>query len=400
MAYDNSGGLLVAWSVAEPTANTLYAARLNTRTGAWSATTIIETISNGAIAAPRLTCGSLGDCYLAWTHWQSGNYRTAQIARFDGSTLAWGAPSSPPLAASSWDVISATPVFDSAGNLTLLATTSAQIMAVRLNTAAQTWGLQNTYTLSASSLGVRAAMDPVGNISAVWVRDGASTRWVYGNYYNASTGVWSAEQPIDDRLNTPMMGSLWLTLDGMNAATVVFARGGFISEINASRLDPATGLWGPSTKISNIDPNINTAYSPNVVGDAAGYVTAVWDQIGVLWSSRFSPVSGQWSTPIAMSTTFGITGGPSGTFLATDIAGNVTATWSSRFGAAACRMLVNDGVWGPVTNISVPTIGSVVFSSDVMQTTSSAEGDVATAWYQRNDANGAQLYKLELNVLR
>jgi len=101
-----------------------------------------------------------------------------------------------------------------------------------------------------------------------------------------------------------------------------------------------------------------------------------------------------------MSATYGATGGTSGTFLAADIAGNVTASWSNDFGAAASRLLVKDGTWGTVTDISLPTAGSVVFSSRTMQSTSSATGNVATAWYQRNNVNGAQQYKLELNTLR
>lgn len=400
IAYDSSGNLLVAWHSAGLTTDTLYAARLNTTTGTWSAPTTLETVTNGAIASLNMVCGTTGDCYLAWTHVQSGSYRTAQIARFDGSTSTWGAPSTPPLTATNWDIISLSPVFDSAGNLTLLATTGAQIMAVRLNTAAQTWGPQNTYTLSASTMEVRAVMDPAGNISAAWVHDTPSSRWVYGGHYNASTSLWSAEQPIADMLNTSAAGSLWLTLDGANAVTVVFARGGFISQVYASRLTPATGLWGTSTRLDNVDPNTNSASGPKVVGDAAGYVTAVWSQHDGLWSSRFSPSSGTWTTPTPMSPSNSTTGGASGTFLAADVAGNVTATWSTDFGAAACRLLAKDSTWGPVTNISVPTAGSVVFTSRTMQTTTSATGDVAAAWYQRNDVNGAQQYKLVLNTLR
>ena len=394
IAYDASGHLLVAWHAVGPTTDTLYAARLNTTTGAWSATTTLETITNGAIAALNMMCSPTTDCYLAWTHWQSGGNRTAQLARFDGSTSRWSAPTAPPLSAVGRDIISVKPAFDRAGDLTLLATTGGDLMAVRLNIAAQTWTPQITYTPNASAMRMEMVMDPAGNIAAAWINAGTTTRWVYGSHYNANTGVWSAEQAIDDRSN----GSLWLTLDGKNAATAVFDRGGFISMVNASRLDPTTGTWGSSTRLDNVDTDVNAASSPKVIGHVAGHVTAVWDRYGGLWSSRFSPSSNSWSTPIAMSSTYGATGGTSGTFLAADVAGNVTATWSNDFGAAACRLSVRDGTWGPVKDISVPTQGSIVFSSRTMQTAISATGNVAAAWYQRNDVNGVPTYKLELNT--
>jgi hypothetical protein len=400
VAYDTSGNLILAWNAAGPTTDTLYTSQRSAATGTWSVPVPLASLTNGAIARPSLTCGTTGDCYLAWTQWQSGSHRTAQIARFDGSTSAWEVPSSPPLAGAIGDVNSVRPVYDEAGNLTLLATTGTQIMAMSWDATTGTWASPNTYTLGASTMESVVTMDPLGNISAVWVHDTPSSRWVYGNHYNVRTGVWSPEQPIDNMLNTTMMGSLSLTLDGTNAATVVFARGGFISEVNASRLDPATGLWGASTRLDNINPNVDAAIYPRAIGDAAGYVTAVWGQNSGLWSSRLSPNPGTWSAPVAMSATYGATGGMSGTFLTVDVAGNVTAAWSNDFGAAASRFLVKDATWGPVTDISVPTQGELVFTSRTMQIAAGATGDVAAAWYQRNDLNGTQQYKLEINISR
>jgi hypothetical protein len=242
-------------------------------------------------------------------------------------------------------------------------------------------------------------MDPAGDISVAWVHDGPSSRWVYGNHYDAGAGAWSAEQPIDDMVNTAMTGSLWMALDGTNAATVAFSRGGFIAEVNASRLDPATGLWGTSTRLDTIDPAADSAYAPQVVGDAAGYVTSVWRQNSGLWSSRFSPATGTWSAPVAMSATYGATGGLSGTFLVADVAGNVTATWSNDFGTSACRWLVKDGAWGAVTDISVPASGSRVFTSRTLQATAGATGDVAVAWYQQDDVDGSPAHRLDVGTL-
>ena len=399
VAYDAAGNLLVAWHVFGPANHTLYVARLNVATDTWSAPTALETVVNGGIAGLSLTCGTTGDCYLAWTRSQSGTYRTPRTARFDSATSTWGILPDPPVITTIEDVTSVRPVMDKLGNLTLLATTGAQMVAMPFNAATQTWSPQNVYTFGARAGQVRVAMDPLGNISAAWVHQGPSSAWVYGNHYDAGTGVWSAEQPIDDMLDTSLAGSLWLTLDGTNAATVVFARGALPSTIYASRLSPATGLWGASTRLDNNNPNANTAYHPQVTGDAAGYVTAVWNQPGGLWSSRFSPVTSAWTSPVALSATAGATGGTSLTSLAVDIAGNVTATWSTDFGVAASRWLVKSGTWGPVTDISVPSAGSLVFTSRMIETTAGATGDVATAWYQRSNVNGAQQYKLVVNTL-
>ncbi len=400
IAYDALGNLLVAWRAVGPNGDTLHVARMNVATGNWSATTTLETVADGAIGAVNLTCGRTSDCYLAWTRWQSGGHRTARMARFDGARSTWVAPLDVPLDTPTWDVISVQAVFGDGTGLALLATTAAEVVAVQFDTAAQTWGSRNAYVFSASTLEARAVMDPLGNISAVWVHDTPLSRWVYGNRYDARTGLWSAEQPINDALNTAMDGSLNLSLDGTNTATVLYTRGGFISEAYASRLSPVTGLWGAAARLDNIAPNTNSAARPVAVGDAAGNVTAVWGQNEGLWSSRFSPATGKWGPPTPLSATFGATRGTGGTFLSADVAGNVTATWSTNFGVRACRWLVKDGTWGPMTDISVPNTGTLVFTSQAMQSTTSVAGDVATAWYQRNDVGGVPQYKLEINTLR
>ena len=400
IAYDASGGLLVAWHAAVSTSDTLYAARLDPVTRTWSATTTLQSMANGGIAALQMTCGAAGDCWLGWVQHQSGEFRSARVARFDGATSGWGTPLVPPLTGAVDDVISAQPVIDAHGDLRVLATSSSQVMAIRLDGTTQAWDAPNVYTLGASSAIPRAVMDSQGNISAVWENDAIpTTTEVHGNHFDAVAGTWSAEQSIADMLNTSMAGSIWLALDGSNAATAVYARGGFTSEVYATRLDPATGLWGASTRIDVIDPAVDSAYRPNVVGDAVGQVTVAWQQNSGLWSSRFSPAQGTWSAPIAVSPTYGATFTTSGVFLAVDLAGNVTASWSNDFGAAASRLLARDNAWGAVTNISVPTSGTLVFSDRTMQTTCSATGDVASAWDQRNDVGGTPHYRLEVNTL-
>lgn len=398
ITYDATGALIVAWHAPVSNTDTLYTARRDIVTGAWSAPVALQSLVNGAISALDMTCGVAGDCWLGWTQYLSGAFREARVARFDVATAAWEAPLAVPLINSVGDIVSIHPVLDQQGELQVLATTSAQIMAMRRDAPTQGWGAQNVYTLSASSMETHAVMDPLGNISAVWVHDGTSTREVHGSHYDAAAGTWSAEQTMADQLNTAMTGSIWVALDGRNAVTAVFARGGFASEVNAARLDPETGLWGPSVRIDDIDPNVESASRPNVTGDAAGQVTAVWQQYSGLWSSRLSPGSNAWSMPIRISPAFGLSA-TSGVFLAADVAGNVTASWSNDFGIASARLPATGDAWGAVADISVPSSGTRVFSARTLQTTCSAGGDVASVWQQRNDTvSGAVRYLLEVNT--
>jgi hypothetical protein len=399
IAYDASGNILVALNLrGHLTGDTLYVNQLNVAIGTWSAPVALEVLADGQISGLNMSCGKLGDCYLTWNRFGpvNGNYETTtRIARFDGSSSTWGAPSTVPYGGL------ATPYFDSSGNMTLLIRTTSEIVALPLNASATAWGSPNRFTFTGSPVILpQAVMDAAGNIAVVWVHEGPSTRWVYGSRYNAATGVWSAEQPIADQLNTTANSPLWLAVDGAGAATVAFARGGFIAEVYAARLEPATGLWGASIRLDNVDPDRDFAMYPNVIADAAGYATAIWTQWGGLWTSRYSPGAGIWSAPQAMPA--GCSGGVEGTLLAVDIAGNVTALWSSGFGVGACRWLVKDGAWGPATDINVPTAGSVIFTSRTMRMATSPTGNLAATWYQQNGSDtgpGVQLHKLVLNTL-
>ena len=401
IAYDASGNILVAWNVrGHLTPDTLYVKRLNVATGSWSEAVPLEVLADDQISGLNMACGKLGDCYLTWVRsgLVNGNHETTtRIARFDGSTSTWSAPSTVPLTALGLNAGSATPYFDGSGHMTLLITTTSEIATLPLNASATAWGSPNKFTFNGSpAILPQAVMDPAGNISVAWVHEGQSTRWVYGSRYNATTRVWSGEQPITDQLNTTANSSLWLALDGAGAATVVFARGGFISEVYAARLEPATNLWSAAIRLDNVDPNRDAATYPNVIADAAGYATAIWSQYGGLWTSRYSPGAGTWSAPKAMPA--GCSGGVEGSLLAVDVAGNVTAMWSG----AACRWLVKDGAWGPFTDFNAPTSGSVIFTSRTMAATTNATGNIAATWYQQNGSNsgpGVQLHKLVLNTL-
>jgi len=392
IAFDAAGNIWVTWEVADLYNDTMYAARLNTATGVWSAPTTIDSVA-GRHYGQHMLCAQSGDCYLMWSHTQYSPFETApRVARFDASTSTWSAPIEPPMTGITGDLSTITPSLDNAGNLILLIATTTGITALPLNTATQVWGAPNTFTFSAPTFEAHAVIDSAGNISVAWIHGSPTTRTVYGGHYDATSRAWSAEQPIEDTYN----GMLSLALDGTGAVTALYSRGGFASFVSAARLDPATGLWGAPVRLDNVNPDVDGAFASNVVGDAGGYVTALWGQNQGMWTSRYSPVSGTWSPPSHVSTT--IYAGSVDTLVA-DAAGNVTASWSSDFGAGACRWLVKDAAWGPVTDISVPAVGSVIFTSRTMATATSPSGNVATTWYQRNDVNGVQQHKLVLNVL-
>lgn len=399
IAYDASGALLVAWRATVSSTDTLYAARRDLATGAWSVPVVLQTLVNGSIDALDMTCGAAGECWLGWTQYLSGNFKEARVVRFAVAAAAWDAALVPPFTSAVDSVESVHPVIDQHGDLQVLATTSSQIMAAKRDASTQGWGAPNVYTLSTSSGETRAVMDPLGNISVLWKAVGSSTFEVHGVRYDTASGTWSAEQSLADQLNAALSGSIWIALDGANAVTGVFSRGGFTSEVYAVRLDPKTGAWGGAVRLDNIDPNAEQATRPNVTGDATGQVTAVWQQFSGLWSSRLAPGAGAWSTPIRVSQVYGVSAS-SGVFLVADIAGNVTASWSNDFGLAASRLPAAGDVWSAVADISVPPTGTRIFSARTLQTTCSAGGDVASAWVQRNDAvGGVAHYELEVNTL-
>jgi hypothetical protein len=185
----------------------------------------------------------------------------------------------------------------------------------------------------------QVAVDPEGEATAVWLleREGGN-RSVVQSATRPAGGSWSA--PVD---LSPVKQDAWspqVALDPQGGATAIWeeeTRGAIQS---ATRL--AGGSWSPSVKLSAAG---EVGFAPQVAMDSQGNATAVWEgrrngSRGSLIQSATRPAGGSWSAPINLST-------PGGKAREAQIAvgpqGDTTAIWARSNG----RDLVVQGAMRP-----------------------------------------------------
>jgi len=129
------------------------------------------------------------------------------------------------------------------------------------------------------------AVDPQGNVTAVWTQAEDSEGRVWSNRYPAA-GPWGTAGRIDTEA-TGSGGSLDVAVDSIGNVIVVWR------QVNAGiwvNRYPSAGPWGTPVLISAANA---IAFGPRVAVDPLGNATAVWSQEASpdgrrdIWSSRF-----------------------------------------------------------------------------------------------------------------
>jgi hypothetical protein len=193
---------------------------------------------------------------------------------------------------------------------------------------------------SVDAWGPKMAFDRQGNALAVWLETdenymGAydSERpavFVWANRYSAVTGWGTAEAIarrglwlVDDHLNRP---EPLITMGANGNATVVWYSSGSVNSIHY-----IAGVgWGQKELIGGGGQLY--AATPNIAGNAAGDVVAMWWQAvtggGELWSNRYTPATG-WRIPTRVSSNIRPIDAAPGLApsIAMDGNGNVSAIW-------------------------------------------------------------------------
>jgi len=166
----------------------------------------------------------------------------------------------------------------------------------------------------------------------------------------------------------------------MLAAGLQSASGAVLGTALSSTFSTVAQQWGGVAQVSDSSAN---ALNAALATDAAGNVTAVWQQDtngtnNVVKASRYS--GGSWSAPALLSTV--ALGAAVNPVVAVDAGGNVTAVWrqfksASNYGINASRY--SNGSWSaPVRVDNVP--GNAVSPSLVAD----AAGNLTAAWPQSN----------------
>jgi hypothetical protein len=201
-----------------------------------------------------------------------------------------------------------------------------RIKSLRYTASSSTWGgaqfiaPDTTFSIQEAQLAVASN----GNAVAIWSQsDGTNTNAV-ANYYDASVGTWGTARIIDTTVAgdtvQPAVG-----IDKNGNAWAIWARIGSTSQMWANHFAAGTG-WGTVQVFNTIAPFIGRY--PQVAFDVSGNVMAVWTQRTL--QSNYMQIlasyntSGTWGAAQVIETLDGDSSDPQIVF---DAAGNATAVW-------------------------------------------------------------------------
>lgn len=157
------------------------------------------------------------------------------------------------------------------------ARTRTGLRARRLDAASGTWqppvDILMPKTRRVGSM--RLAMNGRGDAIAAWTRfDVSGTRIVQTRRFSADTARWDAGPRLIHEPEGRIGWRLQLALADRGAAVVAWVARGGVRAVQATRYDPATGLWSAPVTVSGE----SAAYGPRIALDAAGNVLAAWHE--------------------------------------------------------------------------------------------------------------------------
>jgi hypothetical protein len=170
--------------------------------------------------------------------------------------------------------------------------------------------------------GLQIAVDPLGNVTAIWVRR-VGRSWVVQSATRSVGGSWSMPVTLSPAgAGSPLVAA---GPDGNVTAVWILEREEGRRSVIQGATQSAGGIWSAPVTLS---PPRKAARSPQIALDPQGGATVVWDQVfsGVIESSTRSS-GGIWSAPVTLSGNGAWTDWPQ---VAVDSQGNATAVWASR----------------------------------------------------------------------
>jgi hypothetical protein len=326
--------------------------------GQWSASVPVSGSGETDVRPPQVAVNPHGDAVAIWSADIGGPAGVVRVSSRPAGGQ-WSAPT----------VISEGAVYDrdvdvaidAQGNATAIWTefsesatpTPAFIVRSASRPSGGDWSEPVDFSKSALFSSARLAVDPQGNVTAVWLGDGTLSPAVVRSRSRPAGGGWSSEVALSSDDATASAEGPQLAVDAQGTTTAVWAShasGGGYTVQSARRA--AAGDWSAAV-------NVGTGYSPQVAVDPQGNATAVWEQNSpsssvVLSSSRTA--AGPWSgaAPMAAGNDVDTVGYP---WVAADAQGNVTAIWA-RFNstdllAQATHHVAGSTSWSPPVDLSV-----------------------------------------------
>jgi hypothetical protein len=218
------------------------------------------------------------------------------------------------------------------------------------------------------------AIDPAGNVFAVWLRSNGAVEIVQAARYSASTGAWS--QPMDlSAAGQNALGPRMATDSGGNATAIWSRYDGDRWVVQASRYAAASDLWSVPVDVSDS----GSATWPELVTDPEGNATAAWSADYGTYSGvearRYSAESQAWGAVVSLSAS-----NQNGHFprLAVDAGGNLFAVWLQQLAfLQVARFSVAADTWSAAASLSAPGVDGISF-----EVVTDAVGNAVVLWEQ------------------
>lgn len=259
--------------------------------------------------------------------------------------------------------------------------------------AAPTWSVPAPLAPTAFSAGTPAvAFDHAGHAFAAWQQDttnGTGVWNIQAARFDLATRAWSAPVALHAVPRMAAAPTLATDLAGNAIATWSEDTGNFNLNIFAARFDASQGAWGAAVPIQTVSGQ--TAQAPQVVMDAAGNGTVVWQQYTAngaslaIWSARFDAATSTWRPALQLDPGSGATN----PHVALDAAGNAVAVWEQGSAGgvaqvAAARWSQLAGAWSAAQVLQASTL-----SGTNPQLAVAPDGSAMVVWSQ-TESNGSR----------
>jgi hypothetical protein len=223
------------------------------------------------------------------------------------------------------------------------------------------------------------AVNAQGDATAVWRRSNG-TNYIVQAAIRPAGGAWQA--PVDLSVIGQNALGPRVAVDSQGDATVVWQRPNGTNSIVQAALRPAGGVWQAPVDVS---VGGQDAFDPEVVLDARGVATAVWERFNgsnYIVQSAIRPAGGDWQAPVDLSVTGQNAGIPQ---VALDAHGGADAVWERSNGTTDIvqgAFRPAGGTWRAPVDLSAPGQNAVN-----PQIALDLQGDATAVWQRFNATN-------------
>ena len=351
--------------------------------GQWSASVPVSGSGASEVQPPQVAVNAHGDAVAVWSADIGGSTGVVRASRRPAGGQ-WSDPT----------VISEGAVYDRDLDVAIDAQGNATAIWSEFSTATSTfvvrsasrpsgggWSDPVDFSKSALRNSARLAVDPQGNVTAIWLGDGTLSPAVVLTKSRPAGGEWSSE-PIalssDDA--TVSAEAPQLAIDAQGNATVIWGLHHFGGDdVVQTARRPAGSAWSAAIDLSD-------GRAPQVAVDPQGNATAIWELSSPSGSAVLSSgrtAAGSWSNPAPMASgddAYDV-GYP---WVAADPQGNVTAIWarynSTNVLAQATRHVAGSSSWNPAADLTVGRPITAVPAAGI-----DPQGHVTMVWSSSED---------------